>query len=225
MRIDQDYQGFDWDGLSTFLLTLLIIGGTLGLSLLVFYLHAWWIARSSHYDKPTDSCLLVFGKRLQRGAVDTDYRLRLDRTAEFLAHNPQRIVILLGGSSMHEPLSEAKAGLDYLRAKGLGSPERIRLEEHSRNTLENLRQARKMLQNENCGDLLLITNRYHLARSSMIANSLGLEHLLCPAEAEFSLTAEMLGKLIFEAFYMLWFNTGKTWARLIGSQRMLKRVT
>jgi len=225
MRIDQDYQGLDWDSLFTFLLTLLIIGGTLGLSLLVFYLHAWWIARSSHYDKPTDSCLLVFGKRLQQGSVDTDYRFRLDRTAGFLMQNSQTRVILLGGSPMHESLSEARAGLDYLEAKGLGSPERIRLEEHSRNTLENLRQARKILQKDNCRDLLLITNRYHLARSSMIANSLGLEHLICPAEAQFSLTGEVLGKLIFEAFYMLWFSTGKTWARLIGSQRMLKRVT
>ena len=225
MLIDQDYQGFDWDGLVTFLLTLLVIGGTLGLSLLIFYLYAWWIARSTRCIKSANACILVFGKRLQRGSVDMDYRLRLDRSYEFLAQNPQFSVILLGGAPMHDQLSEAKAGLDYLKAKGLVSHARIQLEERSRNTLENLRQARKILQNENCADLILITNRYHLARSRMIANSLGLKNLLCPAEAAFSWSSAVIGKLAFEAFYMLWFNTGKTWARLIGSQRMLQRVT
>jgi uncharacterized SAM-binding protein YcdF (DUF218 family) len=174
---------------------------------------------------PSGSCLLVFGKRLKQGSVDADYRLRLDRTAEFLAHDPQLRVILLGGAPMHEQISEAKAGLDYLKAKGAVSPDHIQLEERSRNTLENLRQARKILERENCADLILITNRYHLARSRMIANSLGLQHLLCPAEAAFSFTAPVLGKLVFEAFYMLWFNTGKTWARMIGSRRMLQRIT
>jgi uncharacterized SAM-binding protein YcdF (DUF218 family) len=225
MRIDQDYQGFDWDGLFTFLLTLLVIGVTLGLSLIIFYLYAWWVARSTLRTKPANACLLVFGKRLQRGSIDTDYRLRLDKTAEFLVHDPQTRVILLGGAPMHEQLSEAKAGFDYLKAKGVDSPEHIQLEERSRNTLENLRQARKMLERENCADLILITNRYHLARSRMIANSLGLKNRLCPAEAAFSWSAKVIGKLAFEAFYMLWFNTGKSWARLIGSQRMLQRVT
>lgn len=224
MWIDPEKRRYDWDGLFTFLLTLLVIGGTLGLSLLVFYLHAWWIARTTVCEKHTDVCLLVFGKRLKQGAVDADYRLRLDKTIEFLKLNLHRSVILLGGPQRQGYLSEAKAGFDYLLKNGLNTPN-IQLEQHSRNTLENLRQAREMLANENADSLVLITNRYHLARIRAIANSLGLKHRLCPAEAELSLTPAVIGKLAFEAFYILWFNTGKTWARLTCNRRMLQRVT
>ncbi|MEN8168238.1 MAG: YdcF family protein [Pseudomonadota bacterium] len=225
MPIVPDHQEIDWDALFTLLLTLLVIGLGIGLPMLISYLHALRTASASICDTRHGSSLLVFGKRLRRGVVDSDYRGRLDKTLELMAQDPKRTVILLGGSPRSEHLSEAMAGLSYLKAKGIEHGGTIQLEERSRNTLENLRQARQMLQSTNSGPTVLITNRYHLARSRMIANSLGLKHILCPAEARFVLTPAVVGRLAFEAFYILWFTTGKSWARMIGSERMLKRVT
>ena len=225
MPIFPDRQEIDWDGLFTLFLTLLVVGMGLGLPLLITYIHALRTARASSCETRSDASLLVFGKRLLNGQIDSDYRRRLDKTLELIEQNPKRIVILLGGSPPNERRSEAMAGLNYLEVKGIKNRSAIQLEEGSRNTLENLRQARTMLQSTRPGPTALITNRYHLARSRMIANSLGLKHVLCPAESRFTLTPAVLGKLMFETFYILWFTTGKTWARMTGNERMLNRVT
>lgn len=225
MSLDPDPKGVDRDGLFTFLLTIPVVVLGLGLPLLITYLHALRIAMASHCHGRHGACLLVFGKRLVHGAVDRDYRLRLNKTHELIQQNPHRRVILLGGAPRTACLSEAMAGLNYLKEKGVEHADSIQLEEGSRNTLENLRHARNMLEAAGANTALLITNRYHLARSRMIAKSLGIEHTLCPAEASIQLTPSMMGKLLFESYYILWFSVGKIWARLTDNQRMLKRVT
>ncbi|MDJ0805477.1 MAG: YdcF family protein [Gammaproteobacteria bacterium] len=225
MPVDPDPKGIDWDGIFTFLLTLLVVALSFGLLWFLTYLHTLNIARSSRCAGNRDAVLLVFGKRLQQDRIDHDYRLRLDKALELLSRNPKRSIILLGGSPGDGHLSEARAGQDYLEAAGLPEHSRIQLEEHSRNTLQNLKHARELLRALSTGPVLLITNRYHLARSRMIARSLAVEHDLCPAEATCDLRFSMMRRLVFEAFYILWFSTGKTWARLTRSERMLKRVT
>ncbi len=225
MSIEPGRHGIDWDGLFTFLLSLLLLVLALGLPLIFAYFHAMRIAMTSTCDEQADSSLLVFGKRLINTKIDQDYRLRLDKAAQLIANNPARNVILLGGSPCQDCLSEAMAGLTYLATKGLASHSNILLEEGSRNTLENLRQARKMLNSTAASPALLITNRYHLARVRMIADSLGIKTALCPAEISFSFTASGMAKLAFEAYYLLWFRVGKAWARLTGNARMLRRVT
>ncbi len=225
MSSNPEPQGIDWDSLFTFFLTLVVVMFGLGLPLFVTYLHALRIAITSRCRTQHRACLLVFGKRLTNGVVDQDYRLRLDKAAELIEQDPDRSVILLGGTPRSEQVSEARTGLNYLKEKGVDGLSGILLEEGSRNTLENLRHARKILQSTDSSPTLLITNRYHLARSRMIASSLGIKHALCPAEASFPFTPSVMGRLVFEAFYILWFTAGKTWARLTGNQRMLRRVT
>ncbi|MEN8179449.1 MAG: YdcF family protein [Pseudomonadota bacterium] len=225
MPSDPDHQGIDWDGLFTFFLTLLVVGFGAGLPLLITYLYALRISQASVCGAKKDSSLLVFGKRLVNDSVDLDYRVRLDKAQELIVQNPQRRVILLGGSPQDERLSEAMAGLNYLETKGVENHDSIQLEEGSRNTLENLRHAREMLQSKNHHPVILITNRYHLARSRMIASSLGIENVLSPAESRFFFGFSVMGKLLFEAFYILWFTTGKSWARMTRNERMLNRVT
>jgi uncharacterized SAM-binding protein YcdF (DUF218 family) len=214
----------DWDGLWTFLLSLLIIVIGLALPFIFAYIHAFLIARKSTCSKHTSN-LLVFGKRLIDGCADAEYRLRLDKASELINRTQIDRLLLLGGPSNDGDMSEAKAGLRYLNTQGIEKWGKIHLEERSCNTLENLRNAREMLLAEQVTRVTLITNRYHLARCSMIANSLGMQHVLCPAETDCRITPQIIGRLIPEALYILWFNTGKTWARLTRNRRMLRRVT
>ena len=151
----------------------------------------------------------------------------MDSAHQFITKNPDIRLVILGGASKEGAISEAQAGLDYLRSRGIDQGYKIQLEERSRNTLENLRHAQQILFPEGIesSPIILVTNRYHLARSALIAESLGFTPVLYPAEAGFPVSMWDWGKLLKEAFYMFWFKTGKSWARLIRNQRMLDRVT
>ncbi len=225
MYLDPDQQKIDWDGLWTlFLATLVVILG-LGIPLIVSYLRVLTTARVATTQFIGDSWLLVFGKRLTNGSVDADYRMRLDKAAELVTQNQARVVVLLGGATHQGTISEAKAGLGHLSSMGITNRDNIVLEESSRNSLENLHYVRDILHSNKVGSVALISNRYHLARCQIIANSLGIKHVLCPAEERLSITPLLLWKMLIEAYYIIWFATGKAWATLTNNKRMLKRIT
>jgi uncharacterized SAM-binding protein YcdF (DUF218 family) len=223
MQFDPERGAVDWDGLWTFLLTLLLLLVGIGIPLLISLIYVYRIAKRTDQQCAYDS-LLVFGKRLTKYGIDQDYRRRLDKTLGLLQTNPASKLLIVGGTASGQLISEAQTGQDYLVDQGIDR-KRISLEEESRNTLENLQHARTILSENNAYPVALISNRYHLARISTIATSLNLQHRLCACEEQFGLTVTILPRLIIEAWYVLWFNTGKAWSRLIRSHRMLNRIT
>jgi uncharacterized SAM-binding protein YcdF (DUF218 family) len=222
MQFDPEKGNVDWDGLLTFILTLLLLPVTLGIPLLVSMRYVIVTAREAACESG-DRQLLVFGKRLIRGAVDQDFQRRLSKTAALMREDENRQLLLLGGSAK-DGISEAEAGQAWLVAAGIDAS-RMTREERSQNTLENLRHARVMLNRTRDSKVTLISNRYHLPRIATIAESLGIEHSLCACEGQFVLTPSLIFRLILEAWYILWFKTGRSWARLTHNQRMLDRVT
>ncbi len=217
----------DFDGLFTLILTLLLISFTLFLPILVVYLRTLRIARAQPGSITGVDNLFVFGKKLIDGNIDNEYKRRLDSAYGLITTNPEIRLVLLGGTPSEGGISEAQAGLDYLRSRGIDQEHKIQLEERSRNTLENLRHAQQILFPDGIDStpIILVTNRYHLARSALIADSLGFTPVLYPADSGFPASSWDWGKLLKEAFYILWFHTGKSWARVIRSRRMLDRVT
>lgn len=223
MQLGPKAGAIDWDGFFTFLLTLVILCLTLGIPILATL---WFVLRTARETTAQTSArqLLVFGKRLQRQQIDEDYRQRLLKAIELMRQDPARRLLLLGGASGADQLSESSAGERFLLAHGV-SAQALSREEQSQNTLENLRHARDMQQTQSGEPVALISNRYHLARIGTMAQSLGIRHRLCAAENRFLFRWRRVPRLLMEAWYILWFKTGKRWARLIQSQRMLDRVT
>lgn len=158
---------------------------------------------------------LVFGKKLRLDQPDIEYRARLDRLLQCGSQN----AILMGGQTGGS-ISEAQAGYDYLLARGFDT-ECLYLEIDSQNTLENLKNARQLLTRQNT---VIISNRYHLARCSALATSLGIGHQLCAAENSFRCNPENLLKCLLETFYLHWFYSGKGWALLTRNHRMLEKL-
>ncbi|MCB1863280.1 MAG: YdcF family protein [Gammaproteobacteria bacterium] len=211
---------FDWDGLQMLMLTGLLLIVSAGLLILPGFVHVYRTARKANDNAPAGSECLVFGKRSTNGQIDVEYRMRLAKAAELFRQQP-RTLILLGGHTTPDGPSEAEMGLRELRRIGLSVNAPIRLEEQSLHTLENLRNARDIHQRHP----VLISNRYHLARCSLIAESLGMDHSLCAAEPILPGGPMTYIKLIKESFYILWFQVGKSWARLTNNRRMLDRIT
>ncbi len=189
-----------------------------GISYLIVVFHVLRIAKCAtiKVELPSAVCL-VFGKRLVNNSPDIDYRSRLNRLAQ--CHGQPAII--MGGKSGNADITEAQAGLDYLRESSFGGGD-ARLEQKSVSTLENLRNSRYLLNQQTA---IIISNRYHLARCRAFALSLAIPHRLCAAESRFLLDASNISKCLLEAFYLHWFYTGKYLAVLIQSQRMLDKIS
>jgi len=223
MQFDPELGKVDRDGFITFLITLLLVTVTAGLPLMLGLGYVLHIAITSPCEATTQ-WLLVFGKRLSGGEIGADYRSRLERAAQLMQSSVDRRLLLMGGANRIGQLSEAAAGEAWLEARGLDITRLIR-EETSQNTLENLKHARKLLHGLTTESVAMVSNRYHLARIHTIAQSLGMPHQLCASESSFKFRLKSLPRLLAEAWYILWFKTGKGWARLTGNRHILERLT
>lgn len=171
------------------------------------------------------TCVLVFGKHAPRGQPDADFAARLDRAAALWRERPPRQMVLLGGGVEGMP-SEAELARAGLLARGITEDAPLLLEAASRDTLQNLRNARELLvAMTDRGRVVLLSSRYHLARCALFARQLGLDAEVCAAEPRLSWSPRMLWRLAGEAGYVCLTDVGTRWARLVRNRRMLERVT
>ena len=195
------------------LVAVLVIVGSLGISFAVALGRVLWTAVTA----PTfveNRTLLVPGKKLEGNLPDQDFRFRLDRAAA-LASNSLSTVIL-GAATADAQVSEASAGLGYLRAQYPNYSGHIDLEQASTTTFENFRNAREMLGGDRA--CAVISNRYHLARCLSLARSVGVNVVPVAAEAKIRLP---LMAWLREAWFMHLFDVGKCWAQLRRHRELL----
>jgi len=184
-------------------------------------LPAWaWVLRASWRRRPVwqGDVLLVCGHRLEQGRPSPDYRIRLRAAAEFAERNRELGLVLLGGG---QP-SEAAAGRDWLLDHSCVAAAQILIEENSVDSLENLCNACELVaQHQDPG---LLSSRYHLGRLSILTGQADLAVTLIPAEPQASLSPRQLRATLFEAVYLIWFLTGRGWARLARRRRLLAQI-
>ena len=214
---------------------------TAGLVYLGYLIHVVRIARRASCRPEQASCVLLFGKHAPRGRIDRDFRARLDRAMALWGERRPSRLVLLGGGAIGEQ-TEAEIARGALLAGGLDHAFPMQLEHRSRDTLQNLRNARDLLRgdpayaashatvastagSDRLPRVTLLSNRYHLARCALFARQLGFDWELCAAEARLPLGPRTWLRLAGEAAYVCWSDIGTRWARLVGHRRMLARVT
>ncbi|MFD0738732.1 YdcF family protein [Lysobacter koreensis] len=205
-----------------------------GLVYVGYFVHVLRIARRAPCVPERGECVLLFGKHAPQGRIDRDFEARLDRAVSLWRERPPSSVVLLGGGALDEP-SEAEVARQGLFARGLASDAPLRLEAQSRDTLQNLRNARAMLReglvepglhaDGSRPRVTLLSSRYHLARCALFARQLGFDAELCAAEPALRVGPRMLLRLAGEAGYVCLSDIGSRWARLIGHRRMIERVS
>lgn len=169
--------------------------------------------------------LVVFGHRLRDDTVSRRFAERLDRALALHGLYPARRILLLGGVTGGASRSEADAGRIYLREHGAPSAV-IAIEDRSRHTLENLREARDLLCLEPDDEPpVFVTSRHHLARTAAMAKGLRLEHRLCAAEERFQPSILALMSVFQEAFFLHSYWVGRRWSEWTGAKSNLDRIT
>lgn len=209
-----------WDGFATLLVSMLVLLFSGGISFLICWGVVMKYARRTSGDVQAADVILVLGSRLNRGAITPEFRARLQAAASKAERHP---VIVLGGMPAPCGRTEAGSGYDWLVGQGM-APHRILKEEMSRNTLENLMQARTLMQGNGFRHALLVTSRYHLARAAIIARGLNLSLDLSPADYPHMWHPAAFTRSLFEAVMINWYYVGQAIARLTGHKAMLARI-
>jgi uncharacterized SAM-binding protein YcdF (DUF218 family) len=211
------------DGLGMLALSVALMLLSLGVTLLLASGHVLWIALRTPHVVAAGASIVVLGMRLNKAGEPTrHYRARLDR-ARALWLRGCRIVVL-GGATSPGAISEADAGAAYLRARGVPA-DRLDTEARSRHTLENLLRYRERFPIAPAEQPLLVTSRFHLARTSLLAAGLGIAHTCCAAEDSRLPALGDLPRMLVEALLIHWYVTGRSFARLTGNKRMTARIT
>lgn len=198
---------------------------SLGLVYVAYFVHVLRVARNAPCDSSSGDCVLLFGKHAPGGERDAEFNARVARAAALWHLRPERRVLLLGGGPPDVP-TEAELARRGLLELGIAGHAPLMLDTQSRDTLQNLRNARDLLRVGRLdGRVTLLSSRYHLARCALYARQLGLQAEVCAAEPRLHWHPGSLRRIATEAAYVCWGDIGTRWARLIGNQRMLARVT
>ena len=115
--------------------------------------------------------VIVLGAQWKTSGPSYVLRKRLDKAIEYLQANPSTHVIVSGGQGPNEPIAEAEGMYGYLMESGI-SGERIRKEDQSSSTYENLAFSSKLLDKKQ-DRVVLVTNNFHVFRALKIAQKQG----------------------------------------------------
>lgn len=168
------------------------------------YLRAWQlallVARQARCFAEGE-LLLVPGHRLRADDLPPAYQRRLRRACRLWRSD--RRLLISGAAAAAEEQSEALAGYAFLRDLGLPVAAAVELDQTARDTRDNLVEARRRLRTDET--LVVISNRWHLARCALLARQIGIEAKLCAAERYWQNDSASRLALCREAFALLCF--------------------
>ena len=114
--------------------------------------------------------MVIFGCQLRMDGPSILLKDRLDTALAYLEEHPDMTVVVSGGQGTNEPASEARGMYDYLTAHGVDG-ERIRLEDRSFNSRDNVAYSLEALAAKGCDTaegVVLVSNAFHLTRVRML---------------------------------------------------------
>lgn len=166
-----------------------VLTALLALVFVMFSITGGIIARSAEGSAdPEADLLIVLGCQVKGTEPSTMLRQRLDAAAAYLVTYPDAHCVVTGGKGTDENISEAQCMYNYLTAAGI-DPARIRMEDRSTSTIENLRNTLAILESDGGipDRITILSSEFHLYRAEQMAASLGLEVSTAAASTEYPL--------------------------------------
>ncbi len=138
--------------------------------------------------------IVVLGAAQYDGVPSPVLRARLDHAFDLYERGLAPVIVVTGGRQPGDRFTEATAGYDHLRARGVPD-EAIRKEVHGRTTFESLRSTSKFLHDEGIEDVILVSDGYHSKRALEIADEVGLEARVSPSRTTLSGASRLRAEL------------------------------
>ena len=165
----------------------LLFSIVIGLGFLAAAVTAFQISAASEgtAQEPCDY-LIVLGCAVNDTKPSVMLGYRINAAFDYLKKHPETQCIVSGGLGKGDSITEAQCMFDQLTARGI-DPERIWLEEEATSTVETITNVKAMLQQRTGGipeNVGVLSSEFHLYRSQMIAEDLGVEVKTVAAETE-----------------------------------------
>lgn len=130
-------------------------------------------AGRSSADEPVDA-IVVLGAAQYDGRPSPQLEARLEHALALYEEGLAPMVMVTGGKLPSDRFTEAEAGRRYLVDRGV--PESaILMENAGTTTYESLESASVVLLGEGLDEVVLVSDPFHLKRSDLIADGLGLD--------------------------------------------------
>ncbi len=161
---------------------------------------------SAQYQAPpAGSNVIVLGAQVYSAErMGVSLSNRIDAAYGYLAENPEAACIVTGGQGGDEPCPEALTEKNALVRLGI-EPDRIHMEDKSRNTRQNLAFSREIAEKQGLGSqFVIVTQGFHMYRALKLAESAGLTPYSLVADTDPILLPEYYGRelLSLTKFYL-----------------------
>ena len=133
-------------------------------------------------DKDIDNAdsVLVLGYQLTNNEMSDTLKYRLDKAYEYAVNNPNTTLVLCGGVTRENTVSEASVMKDYLLSLGLDE-KRMVCEDKSTDTIENIQNSLNYVDRDS--KIVVLSSNYHVTRAKMICEKAGLSVKRCGSKA------------------------------------------
>ncbi len=130
---------------------------------------------------------VIYGAKVSGTDAENSYpgkslKLRLDCAAELLENTENSVCIVTGGMGPDEYRAEGEVMADYLISVGI-SPDRIYIDNTSKNTVENIENAMTVIENNSLSDrtVVCISTNFHIPRIKYLCKKAGFnaQHFVC----------------------------------------------
>jgi len=156
---------------------------------------------SKQYSEEKSDVAIVLGAAINNGVPFPVFRERINHSIYLYKKGVVEKIIYTGGIGKGQIQSESEVAKSYAINKGV-KKEDILIEEKSKYTVENLSEAKKIMESLNLTSALLVTDPFHMKRGVMYAKN---NDIHCnPSPTKTSMYKSKLPKfmqLMYESFF------------------------
>jgi uncharacterized SAM-binding protein YcdF (DUF218 family) len=127
---------------------------------------------------PADAAV-VMGATVFRDRPSPVFRERINHAIDLYQQGLVQYIIFTGGLAGNDELAESEAARNYAIAQGVPA-EHIFIETESYNSCLNLVKAKRIMEENDLDQALIVSDPLHMKRAMWLAESIGLEALSSP---------------------------------------------
>ncbi|MDX9974578.1 MAG: YdcF family protein [FCB group bacterium] len=168
-------------------------------------IYAYGFAR----DKAPADAAVVMGAAEYNNRPSPVFKERIEHAISLYKEGRVRALVFTGGSGKGSKYAEAQVGRDYAVKRGVPADKAF-LENVSRITYDNLREARKIVAREKFKRVLIVSDPLHMKRSVVMARDLGMDAHPSPTPTSQFKTWRTKGPLLLhETYYYCLYAVGR----------------
>lgn len=150
----------------------LVIAGVLALIACVSVIFA--LEKKERSPRYADVIIVLGARVMPDGELSTTLDFRIGTAYDVYAQGYSQNLIVCGAQGGDEPVTEAQAMKEYLLERGVPE-ENIFLEDQSLNTMQNLTNAKMIMEREGFKTAMIVTSNYHVERAVRLCKDAGID--------------------------------------------------